>query len=78
MGAAARLHVHHFVPWLGGVLSGVREYRYLQQSIAAFPPASEFVRLMEQADLCTVHATPLTFGVCHLYVGSKSGQGVLR
>jgi demethylmenaquinone methyltransferase/2-methoxy-6-polyprenyl-1,4-benzoquinol methylase len=75
MGAAARLHVHHFVPWLGGVLSGVREYRYLQQSIAAFPPAADFVSLMEQANLSAVHATPLTFGVCHLYVGSKSARG---
>jgi demethylmenaquinone methyltransferase/2-methoxy-6-polyprenyl-1,4-benzoquinol methylase len=71
MGALARLHVHHFVPWLGGVISGVREYRYLQQSIAAFPPASEFSALMRSAGFEDVTATPLTFGVCHLYVGAR-------
>ncbi|MCZ6805536.1 MAG: class I SAM-dependent methyltransferase, partial [Deltaproteobacteria bacterium] len=34
----ARFHVRQVVPRLGGMLSGSREYRYLQQSIAAFPP----------------------------------------
>jgi demethylmenaquinone methyltransferase/2-methoxy-6-polyprenyl-1,4-benzoquinol methylase len=71
LGALARLHVHHFVPWLGGVISGVREYRYLQQSIAAFPPASEFSELMRSVGFRDVTATPLTFGVCHLYVGAR-------
>jgi demethylmenaquinone methyltransferase/2-methoxy-6-polyprenyl-1,4-benzoquinol methylase len=71
LGAMARLHVHHIVPWLGGVISGVREYRYLQQSIAAFPPAPQFCELMSQAGFQSVTATPQTFGVCHLYVGVR-------
>jgi demethylmenaquinone methyltransferase/2-methoxy-6-polyprenyl-1,4-benzoquinol methylase len=71
MGSLARLHVHHVVPWLGGVISGVREYRYLQQSIATFPPAPQFCELMTQAGFHSVTATPLTFGVCHLYVGVR-------
>ena len=33
----ARFHIHHLVPWLGSLLSGSKEYRYLQASIAAFP-----------------------------------------
>lgn len=65
----ARFHVHKVVPWLGGVLSGSKEYRYLQKSIAAFPPAEEFRSMMEAAGLEAVTAQPLTFGVCHLYVG---------
>jgi demethylmenaquinone methyltransferase / 2-methoxy-6-polyprenyl-1,4-benzoquinol methylase len=71
MAPFARFHVHHFVPWLGGLLSGSREYRYLQQSIAAFPPAERFAAQMTEAGLVEVTATPLTFGVCHLYVGVK-------
>lgn len=71
LGSLARLHVHHVVPWLGGVISGVREYRYLQQSIAAFPPAAQFSDLMRESGFRTVTATPLTFGVCHLYVGVR-------
>jgi demethylmenaquinone methyltransferase/2-methoxy-6-polyprenyl-1,4-benzoquinol methylase len=69
MGPVARFHVHTVVPWLGGLLSGSREYRYLQRSIAAFPPPSEFAAMMEQAGLQVLRVVPFTFGVCHLYVG---------
>ena len=69
LGPLARFHVHTVVPWLGGLLSGSREYQYLQRSIAAFPPPSEFARMMEQAGLHVLRVLPLTFGVCHLYVG---------
>jgi demethylmenaquinone methyltransferase/2-methoxy-6-polyprenyl-1,4-benzoquinol methylase len=65
---AARFHTRHVVPRLGALLSGAREYRYLQRSIAAFPPASEFAQVMEQAGLRVIEVVPLTFGVCTLYV----------
>jgi demethylmenaquinone methyltransferase/2-methoxy-6-polyprenyl-1,4-benzoquinol methylase len=68
LGPLARFHVHTVVPWLGGLLSGSREYQYLQRSIAAFPSPPEFVRMMEQAGLNILRVMPLTFGVCHLYV----------
>ena len=71
LGRLARFHVHHFVPWIGGLLSGSREYRYLQQSIAAFPPPDRFCELMRDAGLRDVSARPLSFGVCHLYVGTR-------
>ncbi len=64
----ARFHVHTVVPWLGSLLSGAREYRYLQRSIAAFPPSDEFASLMEASGLNVLQVEPLTFGVCHLYV----------
>lgn len=70
MGPLARWHVHSVVPWVGALLSGAREYRYLQRSIAAFPPPEEFARLMEQSGLRVQSIQPLTFGVCHLYVGT--------
>ncbi len=69
MAALARFHVHHIVPRLGALLSGDREYRYLQESIAAFPPADEFVALMTRAGLRDVVAHRLTFGTAHLYIG---------
>lgn len=69
LSALARFHMHRVVPWLGGLLSGSREYRYLPQSIAAFPPPERFVDLMRKAGLSDVVAHELTFGVCHLYVG---------
>ena len=35
----ARWHIRSVVPFVGGLLSGSREYRYLQSSIASFPNA---------------------------------------
>jgi demethylmenaquinone methyltransferase/2-methoxy-6-polyprenyl-1,4-benzoquinol methylase len=69
LGPLARFHVHNVVPTIGALLSGAPEYRYLQKSIAAFPPAAEFEALMNEAGLRIVASTALTFGVCHLYVG---------
>lgn len=65
-----RFYIHHFVPRLGALLSGKREYRYLQQSIAAFPPPAKFCEMMESVGLVSVRATPLTFGVVTLFVGT--------
>jgi demethylmenaquinone methyltransferase/2-methoxy-6-polyprenyl-1,4-benzoquinol methylase len=67
----ARFHVHTMVPWLGSLLSGAREYRYLQRSIAAFPPPSAFSALLVQAGFETQPPRPLTLGVVHLYVALR-------
>ncbi len=70
MGAMARFHTRHVVPKLGALLSGKREYTYLQKSIAAFPPAEEFAALMATCGLHVIEVTPLTFGACTLYVAT--------
>jgi demethylmenaquinone methyltransferase/2-methoxy-6-polyprenyl-1,4-benzoquinol methylase len=64
----ARFHVRKVIPRLGGALSGSREYRYLQESIAAFPPADRFASQMEGAGLRVLQVKPLTFGACTLFV----------
>jgi demethylmenaquinone methyltransferase/2-methoxy-6-polyprenyl-1,4-benzoquinol methylase len=69
MGPLARFHVHVMVPALGALLSGAKEYRYLQRSIAAFPAPEAFAEQMRGAGMADVSARALTFGVCHLYVG---------
>lgn len=71
LGPFARFHVRHLVPRIGALLSGQTEYRYLQTSIAAFPPAEAFAEMMREAGLRDVTHTPLTFGACTLYVGVK-------
>jgi demethylmenaquinone methyltransferase/2-methoxy-6-polyprenyl-1,4-benzoquinol methylase len=70
LGRVARFHTRKVVPRIGALLSGAREYRYLQTSIAAFPPAEEFVELMKQAGLHVIEVTPLTFGACTLFVAT--------
>jgi len=71
LGTLARVHIHHVVPTLGALLSGAWEYRYLQRSIAAFPPAEEFAETMRASGLRVERAEPMTFGVVHLYVGVR-------
>jgi len=75
LGSLARFHVHRVVPTLGALLSGAREYRYLEQSIARFPPPDEFAALLRRAGLRDVVARPLTFGVCCLFSATSAGPG---
>lgn len=74
LGALARFHIHTVVPYIGALLSGVKEYQYLQRSIAAFPPAEEFAELMRRSNLNVLGVHALTFGVCHLYVAEPNSQ----
>ena len=74
MAGMARFYIHVVVPRMGALLSGSREYRYLQQSIEAFPPADEFAKMMEDSGIEVLDVRPLTFGAVHLYVGTpRSG-----
>ena len=73
VGALARFHVHVVVPFVGGLLAGAEEYRYLERSIRAFPAVSEFVRTMTAAGLEQVETRRLTFGACNLFVARPAG-----
>ena len=59
MGFFAKLHVHHLSRGWGTSL-WISEYRYLQASIAAFPPPEAFVEMMQEAGLHDIKATKLT------------------
>ena len=72
MSSLAKLHIHGIVPAVGGLLSGSREYSYLQASIAAFPSPERFADLMREAGLEVEEVTKLTFGVAHIFVGRRS------
>jgi demethylmenaquinone methyltransferase/2-methoxy-6-polyprenyl-1,4-benzoquinol methylase len=75
LGRLARFHVRTVVPRLGALLSSSREYRYLQQSIAAFPSREEFAEQMRHAGLQVHETRPLTFGACTLFVASPVAEG---
>lgn len=70
LGRVARFHKNVVVPRIGALLSGKREYVYLQRSITAFPPAEEFAQLMQQCGLHVIEVVPLSFGACTLYVAT--------
>jgi demethylmenaquinone methyltransferase/2-methoxy-6-polyprenyl-1,4-benzoquinol methylase len=74
LGPIVRFHIRKVVPRIGGLLSGSREYRYLQRSIAAFPAPGEFARVMtEEAGLEVIEVRPMTFGSVCLYVARVRG-----
>jgi demethylmenaquinone methyltransferase/2-methoxy-6-polyprenyl-1,4-benzoquinol methylase len=61
----------HFLPCLGGAVTGERgAYEYLESSAARFPCGEEFVAMMNRAARFTsVDVKPLTFGIAYLYRG---------
>lgn len=69
----AAWYVHRAVPFLGGLLSGASEYRYLAASMAAFPAPEAFRELMAGAGLDAVAARPFLAGTVHLFTGVAGG-----
>lgn len=67
-----RFHVHQVVPRIGAWLSGAREYRYLEESIAAMPEPRDLADLMRRCGCEVRQVRPLTFGACCLYVASPA------
>lgn len=70
MGKLAQWHVHVVVPRMGALLSGSKEYRYLQQSIAAFPRPDVFADIMRESGIYVLDVEKLAFGACQLFVGT--------
>ncbi len=74
MAPFARFHIHQVIPRVGAWLSGAKEYRYLQTSIEAFPPAEEFSKTIEQCGFAMMELVPFSFGSCHLYLASPKAE----
>ncbi len=64
------------IPPIGAWISGDSQaYRYLGQTIEAFPYGEDFCQLMRTAGFSKVTGMPLTFGAVTLYRGEKPGTG---
>jgi len=61
----------HFMPRLGGAVTGERgAYEYLESSAARFPCGDEFIAMMRgAANFSSIEYRKLTFGVAYLYRG---------
>lgn len=74
-GMAYQIYLSRFLPWLGGIISGnPGAYRYLHDSVEAFPPTQTFCDMMVHAKLARVRYYPLTLGIAVCYVGEKGPQ----
>ncbi len=69
------LYLRHVVPRVAALLSPApAAYRYLGDSILAFPEPAEFVRLMGRAGFVRVSHRLLTFGIAVCYLAQKGGE----
>lgn len=66
------IYFMHILPLIGGLISGNRAaYRYLPESVYAFPRPETFCAMMERAGFHNVRCRSLTFGLCRLFIGEK-------
>ena len=71
-GMAYDIYLSRFLPWMGGLVSGnPKAYRYLHDSVEAFPPTQAFCDMMVHAKLARIRYYPLTLGITICYVGEK-------
>jgi len=67
-----RFYLFHFMPLLGGSLTGDREaYDYLARSIESFPDQEEICTKLEASGFREVNFEELTLGVVTIYQASK-------
>jgi demethylmenaquinone methyltransferase/2-methoxy-6-polyprenyl-1,4-benzoquinol methylase len=65
-------YFRHVLPTVGRLVSGHRSaYRYLPDSVAAFPAEAELARRMSVAGFVGVRWESLTLGIAALHVGQK-------
>jgi demethylmenaquinone methyltransferase / 2-methoxy-6-polyprenyl-1,4-benzoquinol methylase len=70
LGPVVRFHIRSVVPYVGALLSGKKEYRYLQESVSAFPSPEDFMELTRQAGLFVLEHKSYTFGAANVFTGT--------
>jgi demethylmenaquinone methyltransferase / 2-methoxy-6-polyprenyl-1,4-benzoquinol methylase len=67
-----RFYFHRVVPAIGKWFSrDLSAYRYLPDSVEAFPKGDAFVDMLNHAGFLSSTYKPLSFGICGLYTGIK-------
>lgn len=65
-------YFRHLLPVIGWLISGDSyAYRYLNDSVEAFPSGKQFIALLHRVGFTEVSKRPLTFGVATLYLARK-------
>lgn len=65
------LYLNHILPFIGKISSKTDAYRYLTETICAFPRAEELTEELHQAGFAKVYAMPLCSGIVWLHVAEK-------
>lgn len=65
-------YFRNFLPVIGRVTSkDPKAYRYLYESVQAFPDGKDFVNVLEKTGFQSATYKPLTLGICTLYLAEK-------
>lgn len=66
------LYFTHILPFIGSVVSSdKRAYRYLNESVNAFPEGNDFLQIMRDTGFREVSQKRLMKGIASIYVGKK-------
>lgn len=67
------LYTRIIAPGAGGWISGSRKaYKYLNDSINAFPEGQKFLDILQSAGYTGCYKKTLSLGICTIYCGSKT------
>lgn len=65
-------YFHYVTPSVGKLFSKDNSaYKYLPESVEAFPDGRDFISLMERVGYRNTKNRPLAFGICSIYTGIK-------
>jgi demethylmenaquinone methyltransferase / 2-methoxy-6-polyprenyl-1,4-benzoquinol methylase len=65
-------YFRYLLPLVGRLISRHQSaYSYLPASVGAFPPPSEFSRMLAATGFSQVRAVPLTFGIVYLFTAER-------
>ncbi|HEY2887394.1 MAG TPA: ubiquinone/menaquinone biosynthesis methyltransferase [Candidatus Limnocylindrales bacterium] len=73
IGRVGRLWFELAVPRLGQAIGQAEAYRYLVDSVRAYPPPEAIAELMRDAGLADVAWRPMLFGMVTLHTGRRPG-----
>lgn len=66
------LYMKVLAPGIGKMFAKNRKaYKYLNDSVQAFPERKNFIKIMEQCGFKNTYFKPLSLGICCIYCGSK-------
>jgi demethylmenaquinone methyltransferase/2-methoxy-6-polyprenyl-1,4-benzoquinol methylase len=66
-----KFYFNRVLPFIGGIFSDKKAYRYLPTSVSTMPTGSEFVHLLSEAGFRNVTEKRWLAGATRLYVGEK-------
>lgn len=68
-----RTYMRRIAPRIAGMAASNREaYRYLNESVQAFPEGERLVRILEDCGYARTGLRRLTLGICSVYTGEKA------